>query len=313
MKTVHLLHVPWTGLGLYGGFRGNRWLRNRIKIFKQFVLPSLQAQTNKDFILWCAWRYEERNNPIVQELKEYLEAIPDFKTVFTYAGVCFWDDKYPDDVAKTRLVDAIHVSMGELFNVIGDAEEVLMTIQPSDDCYHKDMVKYTKMFFSNRDDVHVYGYKQGYVMDYVNRRLAEWNPKTTPPFYTVRFPREVFIDPLKHVKYTGPYKSHEYVKDYLPSNYIDLRGFVVGTHGENISTVFDHPYAGQVFSEEATEEILSNFGLEGVEKLKLDKTLNTVIFSKFPYSWKRKLRYLAGEKKWILRPLFAVIYNMLRS
>ena len=71
-KMTHFLHVPWTGLGLYGGFRGNRWLKNRIQIFKQFVVPSLLAQTEQNFILWCAFRHEERDNPLVKELKKYL-------------------------------------------------------------------------------------------------------------------------------------------------------------------------------------------------------------------------------------------------
>ena len=32
---------------------------------------------------------------------------------------------------------AIHGSLGELMNIIGEVDYVLTTIQPSDDCYHK--------------------------------------------------------------------------------------------------------------------------------------------------------------------------------
>ena len=66
MEYKHLIYCPFTGLGLYGGFRGNRWLQNRIQIFKQFVIPSLKAQTNKDFTLWISWRPEEKNNPDIE-------------------------------------------------------------------------------------------------------------------------------------------------------------------------------------------------------------------------------------------------------
>jgi len=127
-KVTHLLHCPFTGLGLYNGFRGNRWLKNRIQIFKQFVVPSLLAQTNQDFILWVAWRHEERKNKQVLALKQYLDEVG-LKSVFTYHGIAFWDDKYPDDVARLRLVDALHGSMASLVDVITE-DTVLLTIQP---------------------------------------------------------------------------------------------------------------------------------------------------------------------------------------
>lgn len=236
------------------------------------------------------------------ELENYLK-LHGFNTVFTYAGICFWDDKYPDDEARLRLINSVHASMGPLLNVIGEAREVLMTIQPSDDCYHKDMVKDTQEFFRTNKDVHVYGYRKGYVMDYVKGQIKEWNPKTTPPFYTIRFPRDMFVDPLKHLKYTGPYKSHEYVKDFLPVQYMDFRGFVVGTHGENISTVFNHPFAG----EDVPRETLVGFGLESVKNLKLKISARKWLMRKLPHGWQRKLRYWVGER------FFARIYNFLRN
>jgi len=312
-QVIHFLHVPWTGLGLYDGFRGNRWLRNRITIFKQFVVPALLRQTDRDFILWCAWRYEERGNQQVIDLKQYLDAIG-LRNVFTYSGVCFWDDKYPDSVAYERLVSSVRDSMGDLLNAMRDEDEVLMTIQPSDDIYHTTFVADTKAFFVEHKDVHVFGYRYGYVMDYLSGKLCEWNPQTTPPFYTIRFPRETFIEPLKHVLYTGPYKSHEYVKDYLPAQYMGaVRGFIVGTHGENISTVFDHPYAGKEFHGESRATILKQFGLSPTARLTLPKSLRRTLFMKMPYAMKRKLRYLAGEKQWLLRPVFASFYDFIRN
>lgn len=303
-KIVHFLHVPWTGLGLYGGFRGNRWLRNRIAIFKQFVVPSIEAQTSKDFVLWCAWRYEERSNEQVKELKKYLDN-RGIKNVFTYSGICFWDDKYPDDVAYSRLSLAVHGSMGALLEEIGQAEEVLMTIQPSDDCYHKHMVEETQQFFKDNKDTHVFGYKMGYVMDYTTLRLKDWNPKTTPPFYTIRFPKDTFVEPLKHLQYTGPYKSHEYVKDYLPALYKEYRGFIVGTHGENISTVFDHPYTGNEYM--LKDATLNNFGLMDVMPLKIKLSVRKLLLRKLPHWLRRKLRYYLGEK------IFSKLYDFLRS
>lgn len=293
--------MPLLGLGLYGGHRGNRWLKNRIKIFKQFVLPSLLAQTNRDFVLWVSVRHEDRNSVIIKEFKAFLES--QLPTVFTYSGVCFWDDKYPDDEARARLVDAVHSSVGELHNFIGSAEEVLMSIQPSDDCYYSGMVEEAQTFFRGQSDIHVLGYKMGYVMDYLTGRIKEWNPTTTPPFYTIRFPRETFTDPLKHLNYTGPYKSHEYVKDHLPALYRDFRGFLVGTHGENISTIFKHPFA----TTNVSSNVLEEFGMQDVGLLKLKPSFRKWFMRQLPHNWRRKLRYIFGER------IGQRVYNWLRS
>lgn len=302
----HLMMIPFTGLGLYNGFRGNRWLKNRIKVFEQFVVPSLLAQTNQSFIVWIAWRREEKTNKQVIELEKRLKS-KGFEVVFTYAGVPFWDDKYPDDVARIRLIDALHGSMGSLINAIGECDYVYMTIQPSDDCYHKTVVNdIQEKGFSDNWAV---GFESGFIMDYKTMEVKEYNPETNPPFFTIKFERETFIDPLKHMKHIGPYKSHEYIGDFLKYLPLDGRGFLVGIHGFNISTVYDHPYAGLPYD----NQVLRGFGLENVEPLKIKFSIRSWFFSKMPYRVKRKLRYWSGEKQWILRPLFALIYNILRD
>lgn len=304
-QIAHLLYTPFTGLGLYGGHRGERWLKNRIQIFKQFVIPSLLAQTNKNFILWISWRYEERSCHIVKEFKEYLDSIQEFKTFFTYAGVCFWDDKYNNDEALKRLSEAIHGSIGEILNNIGEAETILMTIQPSDDCYYSRMVDEVQKELCNNIDA--VGYRYGYVGDYVNRRIAEWNPTTNPPFYTIKFKREIFIDPYKHMKFTGPYKSHEFVPDFLKYKTLETRGYLVGTHGENISTIFNHPFTQHEYLGSNILPILAKFGLENVPLLKLKSSLKKRLMRKLPREWQKRLRFIFGEK------VFNVVYNWLRS
>ena len=201
-KTKHLLYVPFTGLGLFGGHRGKRWLRNRIKIFKQFVIPSLLNQTNQDFTIWISWRYEDNGDKDILALKDYLNETG-LKSVFTYSGVCFWDDKHPDDVARERLLNAVQGSMGTLINEIGECDDVYMTIQPSDDLYYYGMVEETHQYFKENPNMDLFGYKKGYVMDYINWKIAEWNPTSTPPFVTIKFPRGTFTDPLKHLEFTS--------------------------------------------------------------------------------------------------------------
>jgi hypothetical protein len=297
-KIIHLLHCPWTGLGLYDGFRGNRWLKNRIRIFKQFVIPSLQNQTSKNFVLWCAFRHEEKSNSLVKELMDYMSKIPQFKTIFTFNGICFYDDKYPPEQARNRLLMALHGSIGNLIDTIGDVDYVLMTIQPSDDCYHTEMVEEVQKEIEDCDAV---GYSSGYIINYQTKEVKEYNPKTNPPFYTIKFPKAVFIDPTRHAYFTsikkdvGKYKagtpipSHEYVVDAFGDRYkvLDKRGFIVGCHGENISTNFNIPYAG----EDVDSYILYKFGLLDTPKLKISFSIGKRIMKMLPHRARRKLRY----------------------
>lgn len=305
MKSKFLVCVPFTGLGLYGGFRGNRWLRNRIKIFKQFVIPSLLAQTDKDFVLWVAWRAEEKDNKYVKELREWLGD----KVVFTYSGIPFWDDKYDDETARERLFQTLKGAMPTLMPFIADCDEVHWLLQPSDDVYHVKTVQSVKAAFEN-PEIQAVGYKRGYIMNYNTLEVKEYNPKTNPPFFAVKYPRNIFIDPGKHMTWTGPFKSHEYIADKLKMGHFEDRGFIVGTHFDNISTGFDNPYAGVTVLDVHPQD----FGLQGVQPLPTPPwSFNKAFFNLLPHRVKRKLRFWAGEKKWLLRPVFAVIYNGLRS
>ena len=303
----HFMYMPLTGLGLYGGHRGKRWFRNRVKIFKQFVLPSLEAQTNKNFILWVSVRYQDRNDRDIENFKRFLEEKTKLEVVFTYGGICFWDDKFSDEEARDRLANALQYSMGDLINVIGECDTVLMTIQPSDDCYHSSAVEEIQKLITENEDIQGVAYQKGYVMDYTKRRVAEWNPTTNPPFYTIKFPRKTFIDFFKHLEYTGPYKSHEYIGDKLRILPLENRGFIVGTHGENISTIFNHPFTGHEYLGDNVNRILSEFGLRWVEPLRLKISLRKIIMRKLPHNWQKKLRFLLEER------FLARIYNWIRS
>lgn len=298
---IHLMYTFMTGLGLYGGSRGKKWLKDRIRIYKQFVVPSLIAQTNQNFIVWVSFRPEDKGNKDIYELQDYLIRIfSSDRVVFTYSGVCIYDDKYPDEVAKDRLMMALHGSMHELVNYVTE-DTVLMTVQPSDDCYHSGMVDEMQTLFKNTD-YQAIGYQHGYIMNYQTLEGKEYNPKTNPPFVTVRFDKHTFMDPFRHGQYTslkhdvGKYKkgtpvpSHEYYGDCFKYLVLPKRGFLVGTHGQNISTHFNNPYAGDSVT------IPNIFGLELVKPIKIRYSIRKHILTKLPYRVQRKLRYIFGEK-----------------
>lgn len=296
-----IVSVPFTGLGLYGGFRGNRWLRNRIKVFEQFVIPSLLNQTDREFILWVAWREEERSNPLVRALEVRLHLIPNFKVVFTYTGVPFWDDKYDDKTAQERLYTTLKWALPSLMGPIGDCDEIYWLLQPSDDLYDKFTIESVRNAFT-APEIDAVSYTAGYLCNYNTKQVLEYNPKTNPPFFAIRFKRDVFFDPGRHMNHTGPYKSHEYIGDKLKMGYFAGRGFMVGTHGENISTHFNHPYGGR-----EVVGILDSFGIADVEPLILPISTRKWLMRKLPHQWQRKLRYWFGEL------FYSRIYNWLRA
>ena len=290
-----ICYTPFTGLGLYNGARGNRWLRNRIKIFKQFVIPSLLNQSDREFIHWISWRPEERNNKYVRELGGYLSSIPNYKFVFTFHGIAFWDDKYKDDEAHERLFNSLFKSLPQLMDIIGECSDVRMLLVPSDDLYSKHTISDINMLFEGSKDIQVVTYTKGYICNYNTLEVHDYNPTTNPPFFCIRFPRATFFDPGKHMVYTGPYKSHEYVGDKLKPAYLINRGFLVGTHGENISTHFNHPFRGDVAG-----GVLETFGIGEVEPLELPKSFRKWLIRRLPYKWQKKFRYWWGERlyKW---------------
>lgn len=311
-KIIHFMYVPFVGLGLYNGFRGNRWFRNRIQIFKQFVVPSLLEQTNRNFVVWISFTYEVRKHPYITELKKYLDSVG-LWSVFTYSGVCFYDDKYPIDAARTRLVESVHRSAGELLDTIGDVDEVYMTIQPSDDCYCKEAVEIIQQKLDS--DMQAIGFRHGYTCNYPTMDVCEYNPMTNPPFYTIKFTKEVFIDPILHVNYTSlkqdvgkypagtPLPSHEYVGDCVRYLVLDKRGFLVGTHGENISTHVNHPFKG----DPVDKGVLKDFGLQNISPLKIKISVRKKILKLLPFKAQKRIRYIIGERLW--NQLYAFLRN----
>jgi hypothetical protein len=254
-------------------------------------VPSLIAQTNKDFTLWVGWRPEERTNPYVNELRDWLNGTP-LKVIFTYGGLCFWDDKFPDDVAHSRLTTNLHQSLRDLVDDIGDVEHVYMTIQPSDDCYRYDAVDMIHQALAG-DAMQAFGFAKGYIINYQTKEVSDYNPTTNPPFYTIKFKKSTFIEPQEHVVY-APIKSHEYVANHLKYGVIDDRGFMVGCHGENVSTFYNHPFKG----DKVDQSILKKFGNEKTPPLKLPISIRKKLLRMLPHRVQRKLRYWFGELIW---------------
>lgn len=291
----HLLYTPFTGLGLKNGFRGNTWLKNRITVFRKFVLPALLHQSNRNFTLWISWRPEEEGNPLVVELEQTLSTLRDFPFIFTYGGLCFEDDKYDRPLSLERLETNLKRTMPYLQPLLGNEDTVLMTLQPSDDIYLSHVVQDTQDTAKDLSmEPHSIGYREGYIMNYRTLEVAEYarvnkntddvstyTTNTIPPFFTVVFPRSVFLDAEAHMKWTGPYRSHEYIGDHTQYHTLPGYGFIVGTHGENISTTWHHRYKGRSIEGAEKEKLFLQAGILDNEPLSLEKDTPRVIEQRF--------------------------------
>lgn len=250
---IHLLYTPFTGLGWHQGFRGDKWYHHRIELFKEFTLLSLLNQTNKNFIHWISFRPEEKYHQLTKELEDHLKSI-NYPYIFTFGGLCFWDDKYFND----NLLERLKATLPELKDTVGDNDYVLKTIVPSDDMYLKDAVELIQQQdYQNNEAL---TFHNGYVMKASTGEVAYWNPPpvNTPPFYTLIFPKDVFLDPQKHFSFVEKLKSHEKITQFEHEE-VEGRHYCVLVHNMNISTAWNNRNKGR--GKINKEEIIKNLGL----------------------------------------------------
>lgn len=269
----HLIYIPFTSVGLRGGYRGDKWFAHRINIFKQLTLKSLMNQSNKDFVVWCSFRPEEKNNPLTREIgRALIES--GLKFVFTFDGLMYFDDKFDQFGIKTmaknfvrmlwdmwyykewknpltilkytwenknatlpkRLAKSLDVLLRELGT---DADWVYMTRLDSDDMFHREAVNLIQSQEPglNRSLV----FTDGYIYNAQTGQVAEWNPPTNPPFHTITFPVSSFFDPKEHLRYYGSFKTHEDAVTAFNPVYLDMNRYMVSYHGKHISTDWNSP------------------------------------------------------------------------
>jgi hypothetical protein len=235
---IHFIYTPFLGRGKID--KGEKWLKERIEIFKEHTLKSLLNQTNKNFTHWISWRPKDKTNKQVEGLKEYLRSI-NYNFVFTYGGLAIWDDRKKRE--KTDLPKRLKTTLLYLTPLVRGSKYIYQTILDSDDVYEEHTVEEIQRQPYREG---AFGYKNGFVINYSTGEMAEWNPLTCPPFYTIMFPEEVFLSPIKHLDYTGWYESHEYVPDKLEFKYLPSRRYGVGTHGNNLGTTWNHRFRGKI-------------------------------------------------------------------
>jgi hypothetical protein len=254
-KLTHLVYIPWTGLGIQE-YKGDAWFKYRIGLFKRFVLPSLVNQTTKDFILWCSFRAEEKNNPLTAELEQAVKE-SGLKYIFTFDGIMMWDDRgvWHNKDLKERM----ERSLAELKNQLEPSEWIYKTDLGSDDMFSEEALEEIQKVEPKEKRSTVYF--NGYVLDMENIRLAEWNRPTSCSKYTIIYPYETFFNAEKHLEYIKDLKSHEYASEVFDAVRLPDRRYMAGVHRGNISSGWENKFRGRQLNDIEKKEVLKKFGI----------------------------------------------------
>jgi len=253
---VHFINTVMTGRGI-PGYGGDKWYKYRVDIFKKYCIKSLQNQSNKKFIHWICFRPEEKNNPTTRELAKYLDGIK-YKYVFTFYGQPFPDDKRTTNLG---LEDRVRKSLESLKKYTEGKKYVYFTVLDSDDMFHRDLVKLVqKEEYELRKALTPV---RGLILNNETGQLANWEHPSCPPFYTILFPVEIFMDAKKHLEYYYPFRSHEDILKIFKCKRMKDFLYCATCHKGNISTAWENSVRGQeYFYDNQKEEILKDFGIK---------------------------------------------------
>lgn len=287
---IHFCYIPFTGVGLYGGYRGDEWYRYRIQLFKDFTLKSLLNQSQKNFVLWISFRPEEENNSLTAELANWLKE-KELNYIFTFNGLMYWDDKFSKGILQkvkncgrivrgcwrnktwnnffssikeiyidknSTLKMRLSESLGFLKKYFSEADWIYVTRLDSDDMFHQSAFEEIQAVLPFLGAL---TYHRGFVYNKDTDEIAEYHPKTNPPFHTIIFDNKTFFNAKNYLAYFKDFKSHEDISRIFTSIQLsDWRYCVLTDNSKHhISTIWNHPFKGEKVINK--RYILSEFGI----------------------------------------------------
>lgn len=233
--SLHLVYTPFTGLGDFNP--DNKWILNRIRIFKQYTQKSLKSQ-DANFLHLISFRREDEYNPIFANFCSDLSFYP------LFSGLLYYDDRFSKQSEKNRrLADRLE-NLKQIEKHCKDTDWIYFTRLDSDDMLHKEAIAEIQQ--QRPEEKTAFIYQNGYIYNHEADEMAEYNPDTCPPFYTICFPKDIFFDGKKHAEYMKGWKSHEDTVKIFKPVYLSDRKYCVGVHGKNTSTTWNHRFKGKL-------------------------------------------------------------------
>jgi hypothetical protein len=232
---IHIIHTDFTR----NVNKTHDWWEYRLKILENFTIQSLLNQTNKDFYFVM---YLKKCFPddLVPKLKEILE-----KTGLRYSIIYY--DKEGD------LENRIKTDFGE-------AKYIYATVIGSEDLLHKDVVEEIQKYeFSWRRALI---YQSGYCYDCVNNKMRH-HFMNCPPFLTIMYPYETYIDFDKSIEYKNSPGGHDTIIRNMNPVILSDDKYIVLIHGQNNRSGYidKDEYIFRKIQETEFESILKNFNI----------------------------------------------------
>lgn len=218
MTTVEHLILTRFSVKLLGadteeGF-SREWLRERLRLFEDYPLASLRAQTRQDF-RWLVFCDPSTDRECIDALRVHSKSVRGLEIVFADSGLF--------DHLGDRVREAVSPS----------ADVVLTTRLDSDDALHVDAVRilaeYAQDFAETTLPSLVVNFPRGYQLDTVKRRLYERYYLRSPFLTLIEHKRARPLD-------TVLLKQHTQVSNHVLTHQdISIVGWLQVIHGSNVA------------------------------------------------------------------------------
>lgn len=214
------------------------WWPYRLKILENFTLQSLKNQTEKDFYYVMFLR---KCFPVI--------FLPDLKAVLDRSGLRY-SIIYEDTENEIR---------NRITTDFPETKYIYATRIDSDDMFHKDVVAEIQTHEFRMRGALIY--QKGFYYDCVNKQMRHiWS--VCPPFHTIMYPYEIYLDINTIEKYKDTPHGHDEVYRQMSSIVLSENKYMILIHDKNNRSTFSDPGENVSFVPfEQYKEILENFGI----------------------------------------------------
>lgn len=234
-KSIHLICNEFSrGIG-----HDLEWWKYRLALYENYTLKSIVNQTNQNFHLFMI---VDNRIPLLEELERILK----------------------NSGLKYLLVKQnVKNDFENKISTLPDFDYIYTTRIDTDDLFRDDVVEEIQKheYIERRALV----FQKGYCYDVMNKKLQHYYANS-PPFSTILYPREIFIDEDKRRKYMN-IQGHDQIFTVMNSLVLSENKFVVLIHEHNQSSVYlENETRLQRYEIDKKEhlDILNKFGLKTI-------------------------------------------------
>jgi hypothetical protein len=241
MNKIIIIQSPFNCAGFNKENEVNEeWIKNRLKVFIDYTLNSLKAQTNQWFTLLL--RCREETIPFIKKETEGL--LPDNVII---VGKFEYEQKIKDLIKDYNYLYLVRVDSDDLW--INTFIDTLHNYTPKPE---------TELLLNQ------YGYNYDIVQD---RMISFYH--SSPQSYVLIYRVKEYLEGKRHILSGGHWAAHTKIHEVITGyNYMDT------VHGQNTSSTFES-FKGQrvEIKGKDKEEILAEFGIYKKENIDEKKSI----------------------------------------